>query len=221
MGVVCVRWGEYIPETDDYASRRVFGASSTRVDGYEGGGWYAGITYTAADGMMPGSGGPSTTTLEESCFAIEPVTTRYIRLYFANGTNDEYLGVAEAAFRCVHEPTSAPTPAPSMVPTNEPTLPPTVVPRAPASFDRRSSRDSRPRRRREGGHSNTRRWREGETNHRTPGSRDRRHQQSLNTGHPSRRRRPRRASAFVLLRPTCPSPPPRCYRRRCPSWNPR
>ena len=38
------------------------------------------------------------------------------------------MGVAEAAFRCVHEPTSAPTPAPSMVPTNEPTLPPTVVP---------------------------------------------------------------------------------------------
>ena len=60
VGVVCVRWGEYIPETDDYASRRVFGAASTRVDGYEGGGWYAGITYTAADGMMPGSGGPST-----------------------------------------------------------------------------------------------------------------------------------------------------------------
>ena len=45
------------------------------VDGYEGGGWYAGITYTAADGMMPGSGGPSTTDLEESCFAIEPVRT--------------------------------------------------------------------------------------------------------------------------------------------------
>ncbi len=140
VGQLCLRWDDFKNIT--------YGATSVRIDtSTDGTTWVDGATYTSANsGLEPGdqpnpystrriasayaAGQPlENVTLDDLCFNIEEISTRYVRLFFANATDPEdlWLGVASVGFKCANGPTAAPTAAPSSAPTTSlaPTLSPT------------------------------------------------------------------------------------------------
>ena len=89
MGV-CLVW--------DWDVYGIYEATSVRVDtSNDGSSWTEGATYDEADGMLAGDGDPSSLPdVMEACFAISPVETQHVRLFFEH--DDVKLGVAEVRF---------------------------------------------------------------------------------------------------------------------------
>ena len=104
--LLCLRW-----EQADSSS--IYGATSVRVDSSDDGStWVEGTTYDSSDGMNAGDEAQPA-TVEESCFSIATVTTRYVRLFFEEGIKSYWVGVSEVALRGTCW-TDFPSPAPTI-----------------------------------------------------------------------------------------------------------
>jgi hypothetical protein len=90
---VCLVW--------DWSGDDMFGATSVRVDTSDDGSTWTtspSWTYDETDGMLAGNGDPSSLPdVMDACFAISPVETQHIRLFFEEAF-DVYLGIAEVRF---------------------------------------------------------------------------------------------------------------------------